>query len=82
MKVLRSKYPPAFKAKRALEAIEEEKTSSGLSSQYQLHSVQIGNWKATLKKGAKNLFSGNRKDRMLLTEILNPVEKWGRCFLR
>ena len=35
MKSLRSKYPPAFKAKVALEAIKEEKTSAELSSQYQ-----------------------------------------------
>jgi len=42
-KSLRSKYPPAFKAKVALEAIKEEKTSAELSSQYQLHPGQIRN---------------------------------------
>ena len=41
MKSLRSKYPPAFKAKVALEAIKEEKTSAELSSQYQVHPDQI-----------------------------------------
>jgi len=61
MTSLRSKYPPAFKAKVALEAIKEEKTSAELSSQYQVHSGQIRNWKATLKQGAMDLFNGNRK---------------------
>jgi len=61
MTSLRSKYPPAFKAKVALEAIKEEKTSAELSSQYQVHPGQIRNWKGTLKQGAMDLFSGNRK---------------------
>ena len=62
MRSLRSKYPPAFKAKVALEAIKEEKTSAELSSQYQVHPGQIRNWKATLKQGAMDLFNGNRKN--------------------
>jgi transposase len=61
MKSLRSKYPPSFKAKVALEAIKEEKTSAELSSQYQVHPGQIRNWKGTLKKGVVDLFNGNRK---------------------
>ena len=61
MKSLRSKYSPAFKAKVALEAIKEEKTSAELSSQYQVHPGQIRNWKATIKQGATDLFNGNRK---------------------
>lgn len=63
MASLRSKYPPAFKAKVALEAIKEEKTSAELSSQYQVHPGQIRNWKATVKQGATDLFNGNRKKR-------------------
>lgn len=61
MKSLRSKYPPSFKAKVALEAIKEEKTSAELSSQYQVHPGQIRNWKGTLKQGATDLFNRNRK---------------------
>ena len=61
MKSLRSKYPPSCKAKVALEAVKEEKTSAELSSQYQVHPGQIRNWKGTLKKGAVDLFNGNRK---------------------
>jgi transposase len=61
MKSLRSKYPPSCKAKVALEAIKEEKSSAELSSQYHVHPGQIRNWKATLKQGATDLFNGNRK---------------------
>ena len=61
MKSLRSKYPPTFKVKVALEAIKEEKTSAELSSQYQVHPGQIRTWKAILKQGAADLFNGNRK---------------------
>jgi len=50
MRSLRSKYPPSFKARVALEAIKEEKTSAELSSQYQVHPGQIRNWKGTLKR--------------------------------
>ena len=41
MKSLRSKYPPAFKAKVALEAIKEEKSSAELASQYQVHLAKL-----------------------------------------
>jgi len=34
---IRKKYPPSFKAKVALEAIREDKTSADLASQYQVH---------------------------------------------
>ena len=62
MTSLRSKYPPAFKTKVALQAIKEEKTSTELSSQYQVHPGQIRNWKGTLKQGTTDLFKGNRKN--------------------
>ena len=37
MASIRKKYLPSFKAKVALEAIREEKTSAELASQYQVH---------------------------------------------
>ena len=44
---IRRKYPPSFKAKVALEAIREDKTSADLASQYQVHPSQIRKWKST-----------------------------------
>jgi len=58
---LRRKHTPSFKAKVALEAIKEHKTSAELSSEYQVHPGQIRNWKAAATKGLIDLFSDKRR---------------------
>lgn len=58
MKSLRMKHAPAFKAKVALEALKEEKSSAELASQYQIHPGQIRNWKAVAANGIAELFNG------------------------
>ena len=63
MENLRRKHTPSFKAKVALEAIKEQKTSAELASQYQVHPGQIRNWKATAAKGLIDLFSDKKKSR-------------------
>ena len=45
---LRPKHSAAFKAKVALEALKNEKTLAQLSSQYEVHSNQIRQWKKTI----------------------------------
>lgn len=55
---MRANYPPAFKAKVALEAIKEEKTTSELASQYQAYPGQIRNLS---KKGYSKKYSFLRK---------------------
>lgn len=52
---MRTNYPPAFKAKVALEAYKEERTSAGLASQYQVHPGLIRNWKSTLVREAPDM---------------------------
>lgn len=49
MTSIRKEYTPSFKAKVALEAIREEKTSADLTSQYQVHPSQIRKWKSIPK---------------------------------
>lgn len=61
MERMRKRYPPAFKAKVALEAIKEQKTSAELASLYQVHPGQIRNWKAVVLKGLVEMFSDKRK---------------------
>lgn len=51
-KGMRTKHSPAFKAKVALEAYKEEKTSAELAGLYQAHPGLIRNWRAQLLKGA------------------------------
>ena len=61
MEKLRRKHTPSFKAKVALEAIREQKTSAELASLYQIHPNQIRNWKATVTKGLVDLFADKSK---------------------
>jgi len=71
MTSIRKKYPPTFRAKVALEAIREEKTSDELASQYQLHPHQIRKWKSIALNGMIKLFADNGqkrdKEKVLLT---------------
>ena len=61
MERMRKSYSPSFKAKVALEAIKEQKTSAELASLYQVHPGQIRNWKGVVLKGLVDLFSDRRK---------------------
>ena len=55
----RKRYSAEFKAKVALDAIKEQKTLSDLSNQYQIHSVQISNWKKQLLDGSALIFKNS-----------------------
>jgi transposase len=55
------RYPSSFKAKVALEAIKEQKTSAELASLYQVHPGQIRNWKAVVQKGLLDLSATDEK---------------------
>lgn len=60
----RASYKSEFKAKVALEALKEQKTLSELSSEFEVHSNQVSQWKKQLKDGAVDLFkmvSSHRK---------------------
>lgn len=74
MSSMRTKHAPTFKAKVALEAFKEEKTSAELAGLYQVHPGLIRNWKNLLIKGAPNIFNGNGqcedKDQVKLIEEL------------
>jgi putative transposase len=58
---LRATHTPAFKAKVALEALKEDKTSAELAGEYQVHPGQIRQWKQTAKEGLVGLFNGRKK---------------------
>lgn len=65
MENLKKQHPPSFKAKVALEALKEMKTSAELASEYQVHPSQIRTWKALAKKGLVDLFTDRRKKKEL-----------------
>jgi len=62
MEPKRKKYTPSFKAKVALEAIREQKTSAELATRYQVHPVQIRIWKAIATRGLADIFSNRSKE--------------------
>ena len=55
---VRKKHNPAFKAKVALAALNEDKTVAELSAEYAVHATQINNWKKQLKDSAVSVFKG------------------------
>lgn len=53
----RKRFSSEFKAKVALEAIREQKTTAELASAYAVHPTQIGNWKKQALQGLAGLFA-------------------------
>ena len=59
----RRRHSAAFKAKVALEAARQTKTVAELAKAFQVHPVQISQWKKQLLDGAESLFrDGRRRD--------------------
>jgi len=60
MRRTNKRYPAARKARVALEAAKQTRTLAELSGRYQVHSVQISDWKAgRLGTGIEKFFSEN-----------------------
>ena len=53
---IRKKHSPTFKAQVALEAAKQAKTIADLAQQFQVHPVQISQWKKQLLDGIETLF--------------------------
>jgi putative transposase len=60
----RKRHSASFKAKVALEAAKQTRTIAELAKAYQVHPVQISQWKKQLLDGAESLFQdGRRRER-------------------
>ena len=60
----RKRHPAAFKARVALEAAKQTKTVAELAKAYQVHPVQISQWKKQLLDGVEAIFrDGRRRER-------------------
>ena len=60
----RKRYSAAFKARVALEAAKPTRTLAELSKAFQVHPVQISQWKKQLLDGVDSLFrDGRRRER-------------------
>ena len=61
-KMARKRHSAEFKAKVALEAAKEIKTLNELAAQYEVHSVQISQWKKQLLENLSGVFSTQKKN--------------------
>lgn len=68
--MLRKSHSPGFKAKVALEAIRESRTTAELSSVYGVHSTMISRWKRHVLEQLPELFSGKIREKDRKTDAL------------
>jgi transposase len=59
-KTKRKRYTGAFKAKVGLEALMGVKTVGQIAREYQVHPVQVTQWKGTIREHLPELFEGPR----------------------
>lgn len=74
----RRRFSGSFKAKVALEAIREQKTTAQLSSQYGCHPSQIAKWKKDALEGLPHLFDARSNDRVEEQVVAELYEHIGR----
>lgn len=63
MKNTRRKFGSAFKAEVALEAIKSIKTIAEIAQQYELHPVQVSQWKNEFLERSAEVFEKENKQR-------------------
>jgi len=63
MKAKRKKHSAAFKAKVAIEALQERETLSEIARKYELHPNQISRWKGEFLERAPELFQKEFKEK-------------------
>ena len=56
MKAKRRRHDPEFKARVALEALKGVKTIQQIAKDFQVHPVQVSEWKKTMTEGATGVF--------------------------
>jgi transposase-like protein len=64
MKAKRRRHEPEFKARVALEAIKGIKTIQQIAKDFDVHPVQVSDWKKNMLEGAPDVFtSGKSKNK-------------------
>ena len=63
MKAKRRRHDPEFKARVALEALKGIKTIQQIAKDYEVHPVQVSDWKKTIQEGVAGVFERGGGDR-------------------
>jgi transposase-like protein len=78
-KTKRKRYPGAFKAKVGLEALMGVKTVGQIAREYQVHPVQVTQWKGTIREHLPELFESPRPAEENQQELIGQLhEKIGQ----
>lgn len=56
----RKTHSPEFKAKVALEAVRSGLTANQIASKYEVHAVQVSQWKKELLQNLASIFEGKK----------------------
>jgi transposase-like protein len=63
MKTKRRRHDPEFKARVALEALKGVKTIQQIAKDYEVHPVQVSDWKKAIQEGVAGVFERGGADR-------------------
>lgn len=61
MKAKRRRHEPEFKARVALEALKGIKTIQQIAKDFDIHPVQVSEWKKAITEGASGVFGPGRE---------------------
>lgn len=74
----RTKRSPEFKRKVAIEALKERETVNEIASRYEVHPVQVGQWKRELEQGVPSMFTtdaAHRREAKTLREEKTSLQQ-------
>jgi len=71
----RKRFDPAFKARVALEAVQERESLTQLGKKFGVHPVLVGQWKKLLLENASSAFTreGTHEAERAHDELLNKI---------
>ena len=75
MKTKRKRFNGAFKAKVGLEAILGIKTIAQIAREYQVHPVQVSQWKTVIRERLPDLFETGGKEADYSQEIIAQLHQ-------
>jgi transposase len=61
MKAKRRRHEPEFKARVALEALKGVQTIQQIAKEFDIHPVQVSEWKKAMTEGASGVFGPGRE---------------------